>query len=176
MLQRPKRRRRKRRLSLIITFIDFIIIFGVIFYIQQYMSKIKTCEYGDLKIKYKYDKLKDIGYIFSLNIINYGTTNIRIKKDNRVKFFIMEKESKKLIWEKIIPKPTFPMNLSKTDSIILKPDDHIGYTFIYNSQNEVNLPKGEWRFGSTVTIGTKKLEVSIPRSTKPVEGFADFFK
>ncbi len=176
MLQK-NRPRRKRRLSLIITFVDFVIIFAFVFYMNQVLSKIKKIEHDDLKIKYKYDKLKDnVGYIFSLSIINNGRTNKKMKKDNNVKFFIIEKENKKLVWEKHIPKPSFPMGLSKKGPIIIKPDSHISYTYIYDQQNEVSLGKGEWRFGARLAIGTNEFKLSIPRSTKPQKGFGGFIK
>lgn len=172
-----KRIKRKRRISLIITFVDFIIIFIVIFYINVHLLKTKTVKYNDLKLKYKYDKLKDnMGYIFSLSIVNNGETNKTMKKDNRVRFFIKEKENNKKIWEKHIPKPTFPIVIKEIDSIILKPDDLISYTYIYDLQNEVTLPEGEWRFGSRVTIGTDEIIMSLPRSTKPTKGIGDFFR
>ena len=172
-----KRRKNKRRLSLIITMLDFIIIFIVIFFINYYLFKAKAIQHEDLKIKYKYDKLREnVGYVFSLKIENIGETNRVIKKDNNVVFYIEEKDSKKVIWEKHISKPSFPMGVSTNDIIELKPEDLISYTYIYDLQNEVFLPKGEWRFGSRATIGTNKLNISIPRSTKRAKGIYDFFK
>ena len=176
MLQK-NRPRRKRRLSLIITFIDFIIIFFFIFYINQVLTKIKKVEHDGLEIKYKYDKLKDnVGYIFSLSIINNGETNKKMKKNNNLIFFIIEKKTRKLVWEKHILKPSFPMEISKKDVIILKPDSHISYTYIYDQQNEVSLGKGEWRFGARLAIGTNEFKLSIPRSTKPKKGFGGLIK
>lgn len=170
-------RKKKRRLSLMITILDFVIIFIVIFFINYYLFKAKTVQFEDLKIKYKYDKLREnMGYVFSLKIENAGKTNRVMKKNNKVIFFIEEKDSKKMIWEKHIPRPSFPMNVSKTDLIILKPEELISYTYIYDLQNEVFLPEGEWRFGSRVTIGTNELTISISRSTKPAKGIYNFFR
>lgn len=174
MLERPKK---KRRLSRFITLINLFIIFMFIIIVNQYLFVVRTRTYNDFQIKYKCDNLKDnMGYIFSLSIINKSSTNRIVNKDNKVKFFIEEKNTGKPIWEKFIPKPSFPMGLAKTNSLILKSDDLISYAYIYNLQTETNIPEGEWLFGSMVTIGTAELILTIPRSTKPKKGWGKLIK
>jgi len=173
MLERHKK---KRRLSLIITILDFIIIIIVIFFINMYLFKTKSIEYENFRVKYKYDKLRDnMGYIFSLKIENISPEEKEIKKDNNVYFYIENKKGT-LIWEKHSPRPTLPMGQVEKKVILLKPDDILSYTYIYDFQNEVKLGKGEWRFGARITLGTNQLNISIPRSTKPRKGIFDFFR
>ena len=102
---------KSRKRSLLITIIDFVIIFFVIFLINSYLLSIKTITYKDFKLKYKYDKLKEnLGYIFTLSIKNNSDKKRILPIDNKVNFYIENKETKKNFWQKNIQKPSFPLN------------------------------------------------------------------
>ncbi len=175
MLERPKRFLFSRR-SLWITIIDFAIIFTILFFINSYLLSIKAVKFQDFKLKFKYDKLRnDIGYVFTFNILYKGDNEKEIKTDNNVRFFIQKKNDKKIVWEKHIKKPTFPLNILK-NSLILKEDDFISYTYIYDSQNETVLTQDKWLFGVKVTMETNHFTLTIPVTTKSKKGFGKLLK
>lgn len=175
MLERPKRSLFSRK-SLWITIIDFAIIFTILFFINSYLLSIKAIKFKDFKLKFKCDKLRNnIGYVFTFNILNKGDNEKEIKTDNNVKFFIQQKENKKIVWEKYIKKPTFPLNVLK-NSLILKEDDFISYTYIYDFQNEPILTQDKWLFGVKLTIETNDFSLTIPVTTKSKKGFGKLLK
>ncbi|MBU1077666.1 MAG: hypothetical protein KKH98_10260 [Spirochaetes bacterium] len=160
-----------------ITAIDFAIIFAIIFFINTYLLSIKVLIYKDLKLKFKYDKLKDnIGYVFTVSLKNTGEKEIRLPVDNKVNFFIQTRIDKMIIWEKHIDKPSFPLSTTGSSTIRLKKEDLISYTYIFDIQNEPVIPENEYYFGVNLLCDTNRLRLDIPASTKPKKGMGNLFK
>jgi len=169
-------RSKKHKISRIITLIDFIIIILVIFYLKYYLFKYKTINYNGLQIKYTYEKFKkNLGFGFKLNIENKTDAKKIITIISNVKFFIRNKDTKKIFWEKEVKNPTFPVSFSNTKIFKINPQGLIGYIYDYYFQNEKPIPKGYWDFGVSITINTQKIILSLPKSTRKKTSFFDFF-
>ena len=169
MLKRPKK---KRRISIIITFVDFVIVFIFIFYYANRfpVAKIKTVQHNDYVIKYRYDRSADkTAYLFALNITNKAKKSKTIELSKEIKFYIKNKKDKKVFWEKVVIKPDYPVNLSGKKKIIVKPGEFLGYNCNYKMYKK--LPEGIWIFGSKINFGTNNIYIEIIKNTKPRKGF-----
>ncbi len=166
-----------RKRALFITILDFVIIFFVVFLINNYLLSTKSLTIDNLKLKFKYDKLKNgIGYIFAFDITNIDKKEKNMDVDNKVIFYIQNKGDKSIIWKKHVEKPSFPMDTAKEKTIVIKPEGHISYTYIFDAIKEVQLPQDDWSFGVNVDIGTNKCSLSIPVTTKRKKGLSKLFK
>ncbi len=168
MIERPKKRMSRRKLGLIITLVDFLIIFIFIFYSNKYFVNSKTVKLDNgLVLKYKYFKLKnDIGYMFNFSVKNITDRKIKIVIENSgiIEFFI--KQNNDIIWKK---KSNFNDKFVKVIQkqkccivALLRKDDIIMYNEIYDNYKNSFL-KGRYIFGAKIIIDGKEyvLEKSL---------------
>lgn len=145
--------------------------------INSNILSIKKEKFNNLLLKFKYDRLSSqLGYIFTFNIMNEGKTEEIIEFSEDMVFYITNIEKREMFWEKSIDKPSFPLNIKKTSKFILKPDDMISFTYIYDYNDEDILPKAEWRLGVKCQIGTNNFSLFLPLTTRPKKGFGKLFR
>ncbi len=175
MIERKRRKISKRKLGLIITVIDFLIIFIFIFYTKKYYANIiiKHINKNSTTIKFKYFKLKNnIGYMFNLTIMTHKPAILTLNNKGEVLFFI--KNNTNTIWKK---KSLFTVNnikkyKIKSNSVIFKmnKDSLIIYNEMYDNFKNKFLKKDKtYTFGSTITINNKKY--ILEDTTKPKDIF-----
>ena len=70
----------------------------------------------------------------------------------------------------------FPLESIKGCSFRQIPDDRVSYTYIYEPYKEKVLPEGEFDFGASFLLGTNRINISLPRSTKKSKKLGDFFR
>ncbi len=160
MIEHKRKKMSKRKIGLIITLVDFLIIFMFIFYSNKYFTNSKTIKINGLILNYKYFALKnDIGYMFNFSIKNAANDDITVKIGNSGVAVFYIKYKKKIIWnknsrfnDKFIKIKNLDENSIKT---VLKKDNLIMYNEIYDNYKNKFLKKGEYVFGVKINVNNK---------------------
>ncbi|MDD5066055.1 MAG: hypothetical protein PHF84_03305 [bacterium] len=168
-----------RKRSLLVTVLNLVFIFFIMIFINTYILNVKTLKKDGLKIKFKIDNLKDdLGFILSFSVFNDSDREQEVRFGSGINFFIREKKGTERLWQKLVQKPNFPMVLDRTNSVYLlkEKNDMVNFLYIYEYQNNILLKPDEYSFGAEALVGTNRILMTIPISTKPKKGIEKLFK
>jgi len=165
-LREDERIKKIRKRNFFILLIDLIIILGMFFYISNYAFFTASKKIGNLKLNFRYLKLKEnIGYVFNLSIIpTENEVEFKLHNNGKVNFYIKQKKYNKIIWEKW----TRPINeFSKSEKIFdenfnLKKNEILKFSVIYNNYEDGKLKEDDYYFGVRLNLDNNFIKLEIP--------------